>query len=800
MAGLIHKADANQNKPTVNKQNTNKHTLKNEVDSYSKQQKDWLPIIAAVKLNQNKKGDIYLYRNQTGQYFVSRDDLLRFGLRDIKENITTIGGKHYIDLNQIKGLDVNFDEKSLTLELTAKPENFVPTVIDMSAKRRRKVLKPTANSAFLNYRLAYFGSEGAENSYNLTTEAGLRMYDSLLLSGFSHNKNSSDSNSVRLMSSWTYDWRDDLIRLTLGDFFAYSGDLGTSLNLGGLSYSKRYSIDPYFIQRPRANLAGVISSAAEADVYLDGVHLRNIRLQPGEFELKNINYFGGVRDVRVVIRDAFGREQLIQQDYFFSNIGLRAGLHEYSYNLGATRQDYGLVSNQYGNLATSAFHRYGLSDNLTIGLREESIGSTFNIGPQMIIRSNELGLFSFSTAYSHDDKLGSSSASQLGHQYQQGNFSTRLLLRQFEQNFVTANDAVTMRQQKLNVGIGASYGSQATGFVSINYSYDSQYDGDSYRATNLSYRKNLDNQLSFYANLGHVLQKDSRENSTEDTLFLGVTYTPSVAYSMRASHQQRGDSNTEVVQLNKNVPIGEGWGFRIRDELIESDIAKSNSLNTYIQVNTSSNILSASYLESAGRDQYQLTAAGALEYVAGSVGMSRPIYDSFGLVRVAGLPNVGVRQNNQAIGRTNAKGELFIPNMGSFLENQISLEDKDIPVDYHLKSKEIYVAPSWRAGALIEFDLHRLRAVSGKLKRRIKGAIKPVSYRQLSAVSSNDSSLAPVILVTGKNGEFYLEDLQPGQYTGDIQDETEACTFTLNLPEVSEWFVEIEDVICEPKL
>ena len=62
----------------------------------------------------------------------------------------------------------------------------------------------------------------------------------------------------------------------------------------------------------------------------------------------------------------------------------------------------------------------------------------------------------------------------------------------------------------------------------------------------------------------------------------------------------------------------------------------------------------------------RLSAAGGIVYVGGRVGFSRPVTDSFGLVRVDRLEGVRVSLNNQEIGRTDASGEVFLPNLGSY--------------------------------------------------------------------------------------------------------------------------------------
>lgn len=762
----------------------------------SKNESGLTSLIVAVELNALKKGDFYIYRNEFGDYLLKVSDLNAMGLDEIKGLVTSIGGQNYLAIKSIQGFDVGFEEKTLTLKIAASPVLFKKTIIDLSSQRRKNVLRPENNSAFVNYRLGYSNMDSSLETYNFSTEIGARLSNNLLLSNFSHTRTETGTSSVRLMSSLTRDWRDDLTRLTIGDFFSFSGDLGSTMNLGGLSLSKRYAIDPYFIQRPTADLAGVVSTASEADIYLDGVHLRNVKLNPGGFELQNLNYYGGARDVRVVIKDTFGREQVINQDYYFTNAILGQGLHEYSYNIGVARQNFGFESNRYNHIGTSAFHRYGISDDLTLGFRAESLASVFNAGPQVFWRPGGGGVFNAGLSSSHAPGLGSGTASQLGYSYQQGNFNSRVLWRHFQQDYLTATDTSVVAQPKTNLSAGLSYGTRTIGFFGIDHTVNVQHNGNERRSTSLTYNKSLFNQLSLFATLAHVVMQTSSSDNTDNNLFVGLSYFFKNNTSLRLSHQENADTYTDTAQFTKNTPVGEGWGFRVRDDNIRSATQQTNLLDSYLQINAQPAIISASYQAAGGKESYQASVAGALAYVDGSVGVSRPIYDSFGLVKTGGLKGVQVLHNNQPIGNTNEDGELFIPNLGSYLDNQISINDTDIPIDYSLRSREVYVSPGWRSGAAIKFDIRRIQAVAGKLSIKYGDAKAPLVYSEV-ALFADAESKQTLVLLTGKNGEFYIEDIKPGLYNGSAAIAGKVCKFSFRVPQTNESFITLEETICE---
>lgn len=86
----------------------------------------------------------------------------------------------------------------------------------------------------MNYRLNYYDADSSGGASNITNQLGIRLKDVLFISDSSYTKMENDERLVRLMSNLTYDRRDDMQRIVAGDLFASSGELGSSLNIGGL--------------------------------------------------------------------------------------------------------------------------------------------------------------------------------------------------------------------------------------------------------------------------------------------------------------------------------------------------------------------------------------------------------------------------------------------------------------------------------------------------------------------------------------------------------------------------------------
>src|SRR3982074_3721810 len=203
------------------------------------------PLIVQIKLNQENKGDFFV-GVADGDFLIRVQDLKAIGLTQGPGQFLTIDREQYVSLKSIEGLNFRYDDKRLVLDLTAAPSTLPKRTLDLGAGRSQNVLYPTDTSAFLNYSVSYSGGGGGDHdSLGIANEFGARVGDFLFLTDSIYTGTSSEHRSVRLMSSLIHDRRDTLQRTIAGDFFASSGDIGTTVNLGGLSFAKLYTLAPY---------------------------------------------------------------------------------------------------------------------------------------------------------------------------------------------------------------------------------------------------------------------------------------------------------------------------------------------------------------------------------------------------------------------------------------------------------------------------------------------------------------------------------------------------------------------------
>jgi outer membrane protein OmpA-like peptidoglycan-associated protein len=170
--------------------------------------------------------------------------------------------------------------------------------------------------------------------------------------------------------------------------------------------------------------------------------------------------------------------------------------------------------------------------------------------------------------------------------------------------------------------------------------------------------------------------------------------------------------------------------------------------------------------------------------------------------------------NGQTSGHTNSKGKVVIPDLSSYYDNQVSIEDKDIPIDYLMPRVRLNVSPPLRSGSCLNFPLRKYQAFTGFLNVDGKEGVTPLAYAELDLMTET----GPVKFWTGGDGEFYLDSqevefdladyqgcealtddttafLPAGTYPLTVKLENEAFQSELTIPASDEAFAELGTLI-----
>lgn len=749
-----------------------------------------------IQVNQQQRGEFATYRSADGDVFVRLSDFPKLGLKqDLSLPRVRIEGESgsFVSLRDLGATRLELDTARMALEVELPPDVFDMTALDFGNQETRNALTADHNSGFLNYRFADVASGSSNSSFSLATELGLRYGSVLFLNQSQFHENGEIS---RYLTQFVYDRPEEQQRFIAGDFVGTSGELGSTLNMGGVNFSKVYNMTPELIPQPVAGFAGVANSPSQVEVRMGGVPVAFSQVGAGPFQLQNLRQYGGAGDVQVVVRDALGREQLYTFPFYYSEQSLRQGLHEYSYSLGKIRTNPGQPDEDYGSTAFSAFHRYGYSDALTLGARAEAAEDLSNVGVSAIWRSDQWGVLSGAVSgSSYAGQAGD--AEMLSYNYQQSNFGLRAVARKYSSDYAPLETLTSRFDRSGDYGINLSWYQGAGRSLSLDHTLNQTRDRGDTRTTSLNYYQTLGRNSVLYATLQRT--DDDSVSQPNTSLFVGWLYRFDNKFSASASANRDENGNQRLfTQLARDVPVGEGLGYRVGWTGTQPE--NSDRFNGYAQWNLPAASISLdanTYTSQGGNTDYrELAVGGSVAFAGKAWGFSRQIDDSFAIVQMgAPVSDVPVMANSQQIGVSNASGQVISPYLGSFYESRISIDDKNVPLNYVMGKDFFTVKPAYRSGVGVDFGLRRVQGLEGVI--RIRRGEETSTADNRIVTFTKDGKLEQEIQ-TGRDGRFYLENIAPGEYRGEINATKQSCSFVMRVPETGEVVFTLPgDLICE---
>ena len=734
-----------------------------------------LRAVLALRVNLRDQGEIRVLLRE-GDVLARMADLEQAGLQDVAGQREVVAGEPYVSLASLAPtLTYGLDEQTLTLHLTVSPVLLPATVLNLRSDRPPGITYSQDTSAFLNYALnvSDFGRVDAFG------EAGLSLAGTLLTSSFSRT---AEGAFIRGLTSLTLDERVRLRRWVLGDHFANTGLLGGGAFLGGLSVSREFTLDPYLFRYPGVGLSGALPTPSTLDLYVNGAFVRREPLPPGPFTLQNLPLVAGSGATRLVIRDAFGREQEVTTPYYFSTGLLAPGRSEYSYNLGFQRQHTGTARGDYGSLAFLGRHRVGLTETLTAGVRLEGSPKLLSGGPSVTMRV-PLGTVDLAIAASLADG-GGGGAAVLAYSYLGRAVGFSAFTQVMSARYATVGLAPAQDRALLEAGASVSVP------LGTRLSLSLQYKGTDWRDRGWTHRVGvlssirLMERASLLVSATHL---QGKQGGADNEFFAGVTYAFDRGITGSLFAQQSGGKTSSVMQVQQSPPLGPGFGYRVQGE-----VGAQNQGSGLLRYQGDYGIYEASYGRVNDQNTVTLSTSGSLVAIGGRVYPSRPVSESFALIRVPGVPGVPGYVSNQEVGRTDARGDLVVPNLLSYYGNRIAIGAAEVPLEYAIDITEHIVAPPFRGGALVTFSAQRGQHVTGTLVVDVAGQSVIPAYGQLTVMVESTQVSSPL----GKGGEFYLEHLAGGHYPATVEYAGGRCQWTLAVPVADTPFVQLGTLHC----
>lgn len=658
------------------------------------------PVILDVRVNGSEQGSATLFRLRDGRLLVTAEQLAAWRLNVPSGSPSVRGGRRYHSLDAVPGMRYRVDEASQTVHIEGQPQAFAPVQLDIPGRRAAIAALPQAGG-FLNYDLMAQRIDNM-NLFGGQLEFGLFNRLGAGTSSFIVRQDRAGSHAVRLDTRWLFDRQDDMTTLAIGDSISRAGAWGRPVRFAGIQWGTDFSLQPGFIAYPMPTLRGEAVLPSTVDVYVDNILSLRRDAPYGPFEIPAMPVFTGQGDVRMVVRDLLGREQIVTQSYYATPLLLREGLRDFSLEAGFIRANYGLAGNDYGRFMAVATDRLGVSDRLTRELRGELTVRAQAVGAAYSWLMPDLGTAQASLAASHGP-AGDGVRASVSLARQTRGFGFSVEANRTDDRYVDAGYAAGEAQPRETLSARMGWSPRGRDAVSVAWLQRSYWqEHPEVRVLNLGYNISLDKglHLSLYA-VANLAGERQRSIGFMLSLPLGDGRS-----SATLSVNRQRDRDEAYLQMQKNLPSGEGIGYRLiaghgDHARQQADLSWQTAVGTY-----NANVAAWN----GGGTDYRLGASGGMALLGGGFAFSRRLGDAFALVRTADHSGVRVYADHQPVAVTNERGLAIVPRLRPYESNEVAINLADLPIGATVGATSIQVVPYRRSGVVADFPLRSGRS------------------------------------------------------------------------------------------
>ncbi len=678
---------------------------------------------------------VVVERDSSGAFLLQAEALEALHIKVERLETMVRDGQRRIRLAPGGEVRADYDSAAQRLDLVLPPSFFRQTRLAPSAPAPLP-MTPARPGFFLNYDLEAVAGNGSDPAASGAFEIGV-FAGPLLAEGRAIARVSgSGERAVRLDTSLTWDVPDEMVSIRVGDTITRGGVGGAPLRIGGLQFTRSFGVRPGFLTGPVPTLKGSAALPSVADMYVNGALTATNQLQPGTFTLTGFPVVMGAGTVEMVVRDALGRETVIREAYYAAPGLLRAGLSDFSYEVGFLRRDYAVASASYGPLAASATHRLGLTDRITVGAHAAASAETWQAGAAADLAIPGLGLISVSAAGSLGP--GGRSGEQLGiaFEHRTRDFSFGGSASLASDGYRQVGDDRPLPAMDLRASAALS---ERWGALSLSYlrrDYRDGRPGAGIAGGSASFRLGSLGTLRFAA---RTAVRGPRDSAAE--LSLSTRLGPRA--SAGAAAGVRDGAAFASFSLQQNAPAQSAWGYRVL-----ATTGSPGVLVGALRLNTAFGQYDAELTYRDDRTGARLRVSGGIGMAGGETFAAQRISDAFAVVD-AGQPGVRVYADNHLVGRTGSDGRAVVPRLRGYEENRIRLEVADLPIDAEVTTAETRVRPHARRGVVVDMRARRTR--SAVMRLEVPG-LGPVPAG--ATVNVGDRSF-----VAAPGGELFLSGL-----------------------------------------
>lgn len=638
-------------------------------------------------------------------------------------------------------------------------------------------LRPAAVSAFLNLNakaVARTESPGASHQPGV----GLAIDGAVNVNGWIFEgsglaqvggTNSTQRGDLRLV----HDQPQRSVRYNAGDLRYPLVGYQAAVAMAGVGVSKDLLLQPHLRNLHAGGFQFYLEHPAEVQVWVNDRLLSVLRLPAGPHDLRGLSPVPGLNDTRLEIEDSAGRKETLVFAFAHTPALLEQGGSLYSYNLG-WRRVVGAAGHHYDlrNPVLSASHLLGVAKDTTLGGYLQADRSSVVLGLHAL-RAFAAGAVQLDAAVSRAPdarwgrsvKLGwtAAAAPQRGLPVQ-----THASVEYLSKNFGTLTEVPRAEHDRINVDAALAF--------PLGYATSAEF-----RLRHASApAPGLVDAHGLVAGLTRRIGRHTtvslswrNERSSLGERRSGVLFGLTWSFSDGLNHLQAAkEMGHEAVSLSwrtaaptdRSGPYAFAatrWAPRLRDSVAGAGYTGPQGLAELAYRQTGGGEHSA---HSRGGEA-ALRLEGALVYADGVLALSRPVSESFAIVKgKEGLAQTVLRVDPNSTGGSRARstsiGPAVVTDLGNYQLRELRIEPVDPPLGATPDKTTYPAAPGYKSGLLLLVGREVSIVAVGRLLDR-QG--QPLGHLPIEVRPVGEAG-PPISTFTSRSGAFQLPGVKPGRY------------------------------------
>ena len=683
-----------------------------------------------------------------GALFAAPDELHDLGIKVPQ----SVANETLIALSALPDFTYRIDQPTQTLYVTAATSALSPEVLGSWAQTPGKVTVQSGTGATFNYDVVGASLNDrpyASGLFDIRAFSPWGVLSSGLLAYAGQNPEQGGQSAIRLDTTYTYSDPNSLRRYRVGDFINGFLSWTRPVRLGGAQIISDFSMRPDLITFPVPSVAGSVAVPSTVDVLVNGNRVLSTEVQPGPFQIPHLPVITGAGTVSMTVTNALGQQVTTEMPFYAAPTLLKPGLESYSIDVGATRRDWGILSNDYGYPAASATYRRGLTDSLTVEGHVEGSRGLFMGGAGIVMEVANFAVVNLALAASGgDDHLGAQLAIGIQRVSPRFSFGVSAILATPNYGDIAAANGEPAPQVQLNANVGLSlgrFGAIGAAYVDLEQRQPTlagvvtptppvltpgaffAQPATASRIVSISYSNQIHNVAIYATAFSDVAPHGGEGVSVGLTIPLG--HRSSLNLSVQA---QPGTESVQAEATRTTQTIGD-WGYRLF-------VGQGQPDHEFAEVSYESRwgLFTAGVDQLGDRTSLQGEARGALSIADHGIYPSDWIDDSFAVVDT-GIAGIRVDDENREVGRTGSNGTLLLPDLRSYQLNHLSIDPLDAPADATVPFTTRDVRPADRSGVIVKFPIKRSHGAL-LLLTDVAGNAMPVGSHRDARFDGRDSS------------------------------------------------------------